>query len=96
MTKKPTEECKYTPLEARLRDFPKGQDALTLSFEQIEQAMNSPLPKSAYIRLTWWNNKVHTGLSHKNAWLNAGLNVAEVNLLEKWVRFVCADDAGVG
>ena len=94
--KSPTAECKYTPLEARLRNFPKGQDNLTLSFEQIEQAMNSPLPKSAYVRLTWWNNEAHTGLSHKNAWLNAGLKVMEVNLTEKWVRFVRADAGRVG
>jgi hypothetical protein len=80
--------CKYTPFETYLRELSATQSALTLTFEQIEVAMNSLLPKSAHERLTWWDNEVHSTLSHKNAWLNAGWKVDTVNLFEKWVRFV--------
>lgn len=86
--------CKYTPLEVYLREIPVNQNMLTLSFEQIEHAMNSPLPKSAYVRLTWWNNEIHSELSHKNAWLNAGWNVESVNLDGKWVKFIRAATIG--
>jgi hypothetical protein len=84
--------CKYTPFEVYLREIPVNQNTLTLSFEQIERAMNNPLPKSAYERLTWWSNEIHTGLSHKNAWLNAGWNVESVDLAGKWVQFIRAKD----
>jgi hypothetical protein len=80
--------CKYTPLEEHLRELSKTKTALTLSFEQIETAMHSPLPKSARERLTWWDNDVHSTLSHKFAWLHAGWKVERVDLAEKRVRFV--------
>jgi hypothetical protein len=82
--------CKYPPLEAHLRELSAAHATLTLTFEQIESAMQSKLPQSALERPTWWDNEVHGTLSHKNAWLNARLKVAEVNLAEKWVRFVQA------
>jgi hypothetical protein len=80
--------CKYTPLENHLRLLSATQSVLTLSFEQIEAAMDSGLPKSARLRLTWWDNVVHSTLSHKHAWLHAGWQVEEVNLSAKWVRFI--------
>jgi hypothetical protein len=84
--------CKYTPFEVYLREIPVHQNTLTLSFEQVERAMNNPLPKSAYGRLTWWSNEIHTGLSHKNAWLNTGWNVESVDLAGKRVQFIRAKD----
>ena len=86
--KRSNSECKYTSFEAHLSELSATQSTLTLSFEQVERAMNSKLPKSAYERFTWWNNEVNSTLSHKNAWLNAGWKVEIVNLVEKWVRFV--------
>jgi hypothetical protein len=82
--------CKYTPLENHLRDLSSTQKALILSFEQVEQAMQSTLPKSAYLRLGWWDNAVQSTLSHKHAWLHAGWQVEKVDLSGKWVRFVRA------
>ena len=90
MIKQPA-HCKYTSFETYLCGIPANQTALMLSFIQIEQVMNSSLPKSAYERLTWWNNEVHAGLSHKNAWLNAGWNVEIADLAGKWVQFVRAE-----
>ena len=86
--------CKYTPLENHLRSLSAdltlsgSPTTLTLSFDQIEQAMQSKLPRSAYLRLTWWDNAVHSTLSHKHAWLHAGWQVEKADLSAKWVRFV--------
>jgi hypothetical protein len=82
------ENCKYTPLEDHLRDLAASKTTLTLSFDQIEAVMHAPLPKSAYERLNWWDNQVHSLLSHKFAWLHAGWKVETVDLAEKRVRFV--------
>ncbi len=83
--------CKYTPLENHLRALPGTKNALTLSFEQVECAMQSKLPKSAYIHLTWWDNAIHSTLSHKHAWLHAGWQVDKVDLSTRSVRFVRSD-----
>jgi hypothetical protein len=80
--------CKYTPLENYLRLLSGTQKVLTLSFEQIEQVMHSQLPKSASLRLSWWDNVVVSTLSHKHAWLHTGWQVKEVDLSAKWVHFV--------
>jgi hypothetical protein len=80
--------CKYTPLEEHMRELSKTKTTLALSFEQIEAAMHSPLPKSARERLTWWDNEVTSTLSHKFAWLHAGWRVATVDLVKRSVRFV--------
>ncbi len=50
--------------------------------------MGSKLPKSAYDRLTWWDNSVQSTLSHKHAWLHAGWQVERIDLPGKLVRFV--------
>jgi len=41
---------KYPPLEKYLRDLPASQDEVTLTFERIEQILNSTLPPSAHMR----------------------------------------------
>jgi hypothetical protein len=78
--------CKYTPLENYLCGPSGTWSELTLTFEQIEIVMHSKLPKSAYIRTTWWDNAVHSTLSPKSAWPHAGWHVGEVNLSAKWVH----------
>ena len=85
---KQPENCKYTPLEDQLRDLAATKRSLMLSFDQIEAALHSPLPKSAYARLTWWDNQVNSKLSHKFAWLHAGWKVETADLAEKRIRFV--------
>ena len=79
--------CKYTPLENHLRKLTKTHSTITLTFEQIEHAMNSHLPRSAYGRQSWWVNIVKSPLSHKNAWLHAGWQVETVDLTAKSVHF---------
>ena len=80
--------CKYTPLENHLRQLSATGSILTFSFEQIEIVMQSKLPKSAFLRLSWWDNAVHSTLSHKHAWLHANWQVDQIDLSGKLVRFV--------
>jgi hypothetical protein len=84
---KPSASCKYTPLEDYLRTLSPTQTILAFPFEKIETILHSRLPKSAYVRLTWWDNSVNGTLSHKHAWLKAGWSVERVDLLGKLVRF---------
>ena len=86
----PPSQCKYAPLEAYFRARPFEQNELALSFAQIETILGSPLPKSAYSRLTWWDNETTSELSHKNAWLNGLWRVANVDLAEQTVHFARA------
>lgn len=79
---------KYTSLENYLWTIPNEQEELSLSFAEIEEILNGPLPKLAYERLAWWDNNIGAGVSHKNAWLGAGWKVAEADLVGKSVRFI--------
>jgi hypothetical protein len=89
MVKQPA-SCKYTPLESYFRSLPASQTELVLSINQIETIMQSKLPRSAYERGTWWDNEVHSTLSHKNAWLHAGWNVKSTDLEGQKIKFVRA------
>jgi len=77
-----------SPFETHLRALSGTQGTLTLTFEQIERLMHSPLPKSALTRQPWWEDKVHSTLSDKYAWLHAGWQMEELELSAKWVRFI--------
>ncbi len=88
------EKCKYTPLENYFRLLSVTRRKLTLTFEQIQDVLQSALPKSAYERLTWWDNTVQGTISHKNAWLHAGWLVDKVDLPGRKVDFVLNGDKG--
>lgn len=84
---KQSEYDKYTLLKDYLWAISHEQEELILSFAEIEKILGDPLPKTAYERPTWWSNKIGAGVSHRNAWLQAGWKVAEADLIEKSVRF---------
>ncbi|MCC4295564.1 MAG: hypothetical protein VXZ43_03955 [Pseudomonadota bacterium] len=76
----------YAPLEYRLAQT--KQNALTLSFEEIEALLGRKLPQSAYderIRRQWWAN-TDTHVQAK-AWLKAGRK-AKLNPARNEVTFV--------
>lgn len=81
----------YAPLERRLSQA--DQDAVTLSFEEIERVLGRKLPQSAYderIKRQWWaNTDTH---SQAKAWLKAGRK-ARLNVAENQVTFI-RDGAG--
>ena len=79
---------KYTPLEHYLYDLPASQREVTLSFEQIEKILKSPLPVSAYEDQRWWDHEKEGNHVNARAWANAGWKVASLDVNEKWVTLV--------
>jgi hypothetical protein len=78
----------FAALEQYLRGLPPGQEELTLTFERIEQILNTYLPSLAYEEPEWWGNQKQGTQVEAIAWMNAGWMVEIVNLKERWVRFV--------
>lgn len=78
----------YTPIEQYLRNLPKSQEEVTVSFESIEQILGAILPSSARKDQAWWANQRQGTQVESNAWMNAGWMVDIVDFREKWVRFV--------
>jgi hypothetical protein len=79
---------RYTPLEQYLRDLPVKQEEVTITFEQIERILNDTLPPSAREDPLWWGNQAQGFTVEIISWMNAGWLVDQVNLWEKWVKFV--------
>ena len=87
MAKQP-EFRKYLPLEEWFRKQSTSAGQLELTFDQIEQILGSPLPKSAIKLTTWWTN-IHPKIqSHRTAWLNNGWMVSEFDQPARRVKFV--------
>ncbi len=78
----------FTLLEKYLRALPANQEQVTLSFESLEQVLNSPLPQAALTDRAWWGNQKPGTLVETIAWMDAGWLVEVVDLHAKWVRFV--------
>ena len=74
---------KYGELVMMLREA--GTNEVTLSFDQIADRLGG-LPKSAYEYAAWWSNNP-TGHVHAQAWLQAGYDVAHVNVRGRQVTF---------
>ena len=79
---------KYGPLERYLRDLPKSQKEVTLSFEQIERILHTKLPSSAYESRTWWDHEKEGNHVNERAWTNAGWKIDGVDIHQKWVKLV--------
>ncbi len=68
---------KYYPLYSYLQQS--GLDELTLSLAEIEQIIANDLPPSAHKRRGWWSNRSE-GAVQANAWMDAGYQVAAIDL----------------
>ena len=68
---------KYEPLKRYLEAT--GETSVSLSFEQIEQILGSPLPASARKHPAWWSNSP-AGHVNAQAWLDAGYHSEQVDL----------------
>jgi hypothetical protein len=62
------------------------EEQVSLTFEQIEGIIHSPLPDSAYRLRAWWAND-RVGHGHSILWLEAGWKVVYVALDEEQVVF---------
>jgi hypothetical protein len=87
MAKQP-EFTKYLPLDEWFRKQPTKAKQIELTFDEVEEILGTPLPKSATKLTTWWTN-VHPKIqSHRTAWLNHGWMVAGFDLQARRVKFV--------
>ena len=73
---------KYDRLKEYLMNS--GKEAIEISFAEIENILQFPLPSSAYVHNAWWSNNGH---SHARSWTGAGYKVASVRLKDKTIKF---------
>ena len=84
---------KYAALEDHLRNS--GQDAVPMTFADIERVIGADLPPSAFKHRPWWsNNPSNSVITH--SWLKARVQDGESGhgRKEAGVRQDCAVSAG--
>ena len=86
MSKQP-EFTKYLHLEDWFRKQPAAKTQIQLTFDQVEEILGAPLPKSAIKLKTWWTNLHPKIQSHRTAWLNNGWKVVEFDQEAGWAKF---------
>ena len=89
MAKQP-EFKKYQPLDEWFGKQTTIREPILMTFDQVEEILGTPLPKSATRLATWWTNVQPKIQSHRTAWLNHGWMVAEFDQQARWVKFVRA------
>jgi hypothetical protein len=75
---------KYAPIADFLVD--QSADRVRLNFEALERLLGAPLPKSADEYQAWWANDASH--SQAKAWLEAGWQTENLNLVGRTVEFV--------
>lgn len=70
---------KYETLEIYLREQAANTRQISMSFNEIEAVIGSPLPRSAFTYREWWSNqKDVSNRPQAKAWLAAGYEVDSV------------------
>jgi CBS domain-containing protein len=77
---------RYAALADWLQSQPGKVDQVQLSFNQIEEIINTDLPASARNHRAWWANDA-VGHSQSQLWLEAGWRTTYVNLSEGKITF---------
>ncbi|MEO0769644.1 MAG: helix-turn-helix transcriptional regulator [Cyanobacteria bacterium J06649_4] len=77
---------KYYPLFKHLRDCASSQEEIALTFNEIEQILQTTLPPSAQKR-TWWSNRDTSGALQAGAWIQAGYHIEQVDIEKEVVTF---------
>jgi len=80
--------AKYDPLENYLRNLLVSINDVTLSFDHINEVLQSNLPYSAYNHRAWWSNEEQGQHVQAHSWLDAGWKVGFVDFNRKSVRFI--------
>jgi hypothetical protein len=77
---------RYARLASWLNEQPASATDVTASFDEIEVAIESALPRSAFAHRSWWAND---SVSHPQSlnWLDVGWRVANANLTNRTVTF---------
>ncbi len=79
-------ESRYAKLAIYLQEQSYKNESLQLTFDRIEQIIDSELPASAYKHKSWWANDPVNHVQSQQ-WLSADWKVASVNLSEQRVKF---------
>ncbi len=77
---------KYDPLRRHLESLESSE--WRVRFSDVEKVLGFPLPRSAYVYQAWWANETRTATSQQRAWLDAGWETSNLNLMGKTVEFV--------
>ena len=81
--------AKYDPLREHLER--RSAARVSMTFQEIEQVLGSPLPRSARDHAAWWSNeRSPTAHVQKLAWQAAGYDVESVDRAHGRVIFVRA------
>jgi hypothetical protein len=68
---------KYAPLEIHLRNS--GEPVVSMTFQEVESVVGTPLPRSAFTYRAWWGNQMDvTNRPQARAWIRAGYLVEDV------------------
>lgn len=78
------ESNKYWPLHIYLQNC--EQDALRLTFGEIERLLGQRLPDSARSQRAWWSNRSQ-GAVQARAWMEAGYRAEALDLAAEAVTF---------
>lgn len=76
---------KYYPLFEHLQRC--NQEAVTLTFTEIEALMGCSLPTSALRKKNWWSNRDSSSALQAGAWISAGYQIESVDLIQQTVTF---------
>lgn len=77
---------KYVPLARHLLNAQVTRQNIKLSFREIENILETPLPASARKYRPWWGNET-SGHVQAAAWLSVGWRVGNVDLQDEVVIF---------
>jgi DNA-binding transcriptional regulator YiaG len=76
---------KYYPIFDQLQRC--KQEAVKLTFVEIETLIGCPLPASALSKKNWWSNRDSSSALQAGAWISAGFHVESVDLSQQAVTF---------
>ena len=79
-------ESRYAPLALLLREQPRDQPKVSLTFQKIEEIIGGELPASARQHRSWWAND-SVGHVQSQQWLDMGWRVSRINMSEETVIF---------
>lgn len=78
---------KYYPLYKHLKEAVGREEAVELTFDQVEAILQAPLPASARKLRSWWANSEALTRVQAAAWMEAGYHVGSIDLEQERVVF---------
>ena len=79
-------KSKYDPLRTYLEQRP--DNAVRMTFREVEDVLGTKLPASARRYAFWWANDTTGNHAQAAAWMRAGRRVAKIDLIDCRVMFI--------